>query len=265
MTVPLKQEVVSTSAIESVIVRGDLSKLNEGQRTEYYVRLCHSLGLNPLTKPFEYLTLNGKLVLYALRACADQLRKINGINLQIISQDQSDGLLTVHVKAKDKDGREDEDLGVVNLPDTLKGDARANAILKAVTKAKRRVTLSICGLGFLDETEVEDIPANGKQERLGTTSADVIGEPIEYDDKGDPVNNIPRGNPQIERMSKAMARPEYAHLSTELRNAKTLDDLMVWGTDNANRVESLPLDWQEILRGAFRDRMLDLGWTPKDQ
>jgi hypothetical protein len=31
-------------------------------------------------------------------------------------------------------------------------------ILKAVTKAKRRVTLSICGLGFLDETEVDSIP-----------------------------------------------------------------------------------------------------------
>ena len=30
--------------------------------------------------------------------------------------------------------------------------------MKAVTKAKRRVTLSICGLGMLDETEVESIP-----------------------------------------------------------------------------------------------------------
>ena len=31
-------------------------------------------------------------------------------------------------------------------------------MLKAVTKAKRRVTLSICGLGWPDETEVESIP-----------------------------------------------------------------------------------------------------------
>jgi len=34
-----------------------------------------------------------------------------------------------------------------------------NALMKAVTKAKRRVTLSICGLGMLDETEVETIPS----------------------------------------------------------------------------------------------------------
>jgi hypothetical protein len=30
--------------------------------------------------------------------------------------------------------------------------------MKATTKAKRRATLSICGLGWLDETEVETIP-----------------------------------------------------------------------------------------------------------
>jgi hypothetical protein len=30
--------------------------------------------------------------------------------------------------------------------------------MKAETKAKRRVTLSICGLGLLDETEIETIP-----------------------------------------------------------------------------------------------------------
>jgi hypothetical protein len=40
----------------------------------------------------------------------------------------------------------------------LKGDALANALMKAETKAKRRVTLSIAGLGWLDETELETIP-----------------------------------------------------------------------------------------------------------
>lgn len=174
---------VGDGAIESVLARGDLSKLTEQQRTDYYIKLCQSLGLNPLTGPFEYLTLNNRLVLYAKRACADQLRKINGITIQIMSQDQNDGLLTVHVRAKDATGREDEDLGVVNFPDTLKGEARANAILKAVTKAKRRVTLSISGLGFLDETEVEDIPATAKKP-LAPTSQVVItppSEPVSHD------------------------------------------------------------------------------------
>jgi thioredoxin-like negative regulator of GroEL len=63
----------------------------------------------------------------------------------------------VHVRARTADGRQDEDMGVVNI-DGLAGDAAANAILKAITKAKRRVTLSICGLGWLDETEADAIP-----------------------------------------------------------------------------------------------------------
>lgn len=35
-------------------------------------------------------------------------------------------------------------------------EALANALMKAETKAKRRVTLSIAGLGLLDESELED-------------------------------------------------------------------------------------------------------------
>jgi hypothetical protein len=107
--------------------------------------------------------LNNRLTLYARRDVTDQLCKIHGISITIVSEEVKDGLLIVHVRAVDKDGREDEDLGVVNFPEQLRGEARANAVLKCVTKAKRRVTLSISGLGILDETEVEDIPAEFRQ------------------------------------------------------------------------------------------------------
>ena len=63
---------------ESVLLGGDLSKLTPAQRVNYYQRVCTSLGLNPLTKPFDYINLNGKLTLYAKKDAADQLRKING-------------------------------------------------------------------------------------------------------------------------------------------------------------------------------------------
>src|SRR5262249_44022878 len=117
-----------------------------------------SVGLNPLTRPFEYITLNGKLTLYARKDATDQLRKIRNISVRLVSREIEDEVLTVHAAAKDAEGREDEDLGSVPFGQNLRGESRANAILKAVTKAKRRVTLSICGLGFLDETEVDDIP-----------------------------------------------------------------------------------------------------------
>ena len=54
--------------MEAVLIRGDLSRLTHEERAKYYIRICESVGLNPMTKPFEYLTLNGKLTLYALKA-----------------------------------------------------------------------------------------------------------------------------------------------------------------------------------------------------
>jgi hypothetical protein len=40
----------------------------------------------------------------------------------------------------------------------LVGEDLGNAMKKATTQAKRRVTLSICGLAFLDETETSQVP-----------------------------------------------------------------------------------------------------------
>jgi hypothetical protein len=169
MTVPVKVPAQG-DIMESVIAKGDLAKLTPDERVRYYNEVCRSMGLNPLTQPFSYITLNGKLTLYATRACADQLRKVNGVSLEIVSREISDDILTVHVRAKLPDGRVDEDLGSVSFPSSLKGEARANAELKGVTKAKRRATLSICGLGWLDETEIADIPASAKRPAPAATN-----------------------------------------------------------------------------------------------
>jgi hypothetical protein len=143
--------------VEKIVIGGDLAELNAAERAEYYAAVCRSLGLNPLTKPFEYLTLNGKLRLYALRDCADQLRRLHGISIYIANRERLSDIYIVTARAKDRQGREDESTGAVTLG-SLKGDALANALMKAETKAKRRVTLSIAGLGWLDETELDTIP-----------------------------------------------------------------------------------------------------------
>lgn len=189
MTVPMKQPVAG-DIMESVLIKGDLAKLTPEERVRYYNEVCRSLGLNPLTQPFAYITLNGKLQLYALRACADQLRKVNSVSLEIVSRDVADDVLTVHVRAKLPDGRSDEDLGSVFFPSTLKGEARANAELKAVTKAKRRATLSVCGLGWLDETEVQDIPAHAKRP---TPPAPNVMLPAHDKETGE-IKEVPTGD-----------------------------------------------------------------------
>jgi len=146
-----------TDAIEAVIAKGDLAQLTPQERVNYYRATCESLGLNPLTKPFEYITLNGKVTLYARKDAADQLRKAQGVSIVKLEREKMDGLYVVTATAQDANGRQDSAIGAVNI-EGLKGDALANAMMKAETKAKRRVTLSICGLGWTDESEIESIP-----------------------------------------------------------------------------------------------------------
>lgn len=145
------------AALEQVLIGGDLSRLNAEDRISYYRTLCESVGLNPLTKPFDYISLNGKLVLYAKRDCTDQLRFRDRISIRIVAREILDDVYVVTAQAKTPEGREDESTGAVPVAN-LKGEAKANAYMKAETKAKRRVTLSICGLGLLDESEVSSIP-----------------------------------------------------------------------------------------------------------
>jgi hypothetical protein len=148
---------MNNQALENLLVKGDLSQLNTAEKLRYYQNVCESVGLNPLTRPFEFIQLNGKLVLYAKRDATDQLRAARNISISISSKETINDVYIVTAKARNGQGREDESTGAVNVAN-LKGEALANALMKCETKAKRRVTLSICGLGLLDETEVETIP-----------------------------------------------------------------------------------------------------------
>lgn len=139
--------------------KNDLAMMTEKERAKLYGAVCRSIGLNPLTAPFEYIKLNGKLTLYAKKGATDQIRDIKRISITKIEKEVQDGVLMVTATAQDASGRTDSDMGAVVLTG-LKGENLANAHMKAITKAKRRVTLSMAGLGFLDETEIETIPAS---------------------------------------------------------------------------------------------------------
>lgn len=196
--VPVPPEV-----LEQVLIGGDLSKLTAAQRADYYGAVCRSLGLNPLTKPFEYLNLNGKLRLYALRHCADQLRRLHGISISIVSRERLGDIYLVTARATDRHGRTDESMGAVALG-TLKGDALANALMKTETKAKRRVTLSLAGLGWLDETELATIPGVQVGEPPAIAAPDQEGED---ETAQPPMNGHSHGRlPPEARMSQDDAR-----------------------------------------------------------
>jgi hypothetical protein len=68
----------------------------------------------------------------------------------------------VSVRCTGKDGRSSENQGAVDISG-LSGEKLANALMKATTKAIRRTVLAHCGLGMLDETELDTIPTNQYQ------------------------------------------------------------------------------------------------------
>lgn len=190
--------------MERVLLSGDLATLTAPQRLSYYESVARSLGLNPLTKPFEYITLNGKLTLYARKDCTEQLRRRWNIDLKIISREIADGVITVTAQAKMPNGRQDESIGSVVFP--TGPEARANAMMKAETKAKRRVTLSICGLGMFDESEmdgmfqpngdgVKDRVEKATQNRLEAEPEQI--EPVSGDNFGDIVCHIGKAEGQM--------------------------------------------------------------------
>ena len=156
--------ILDPKVIESIVMNGDLSKLQPAQKVAYYNYRCSQAGLDPAAKPFDLLKLNGKEILYANAQCTQQLCAIHKLSTQVTHREKMDDIYLVSVRVTGADGRLSENQGAVAIAH-LKGDALANAVLKATTKAIRRAVLAHCGLGMLDETEAETIP-NARMEPM---------------------------------------------------------------------------------------------------
>jgi hypothetical protein len=242
MTIPAKRNgtapppaiaaITPGEIMEQVLIKGDLKNLSEGERARYYTRVCESVGLNPLTKPFEYITLNGKLTLYARKDATDQLRTLHNVSVIETTQEEMEGVYIIVCKVQNGAGRTDIARGAVTLTG-LKGEALANAIMKTETKAKRRATLSICGLGFLDETEVEDLTPEPKRK----TSAGA-----KRDGTNDTFNEIRR----------------------QIASAPECETLAQIADSYAQELANLPVRWSLMVSQEFEDKWQDLGGSLED-
>jgi hypothetical protein len=150
--IPENQEIIS-----ALVLNGDLSRLNPGQKVQYYGEICSRIGLDPMMQPFKLLKLSGKEVLYCDRSGAQQLNRIHGVSHRITAREIVQDCYIVTAQASLPTGRMTESIGAVSIGN-LKGDPLCNAMMKAETKAKRRATLDLLGLGMLDETEISTIP-----------------------------------------------------------------------------------------------------------
>lgn len=158
--------------VESLVLKGDMSGLTPQQKVQYYMKFCERLGLDPLSQPFKLLKLKNKEgtkeILYCDRGGTQQLNKLHSVSHQITAREFINDLYVVTARACLPDGRHTDSIGVVPLIDSASSADRANALMKAETKAKRRATLDLIGLGWLDESEIETIPG-AQTEPISTT------------------------------------------------------------------------------------------------
>jgi len=212
----------TTNKYELALIQGDLSKLTSDEKISYYNQVCESLGLNNLTKPFEYMRLNGREVLYATKNACEQLRQVHKIGVTITSRSKVDDIYLVTAKAKIGE-REDESIGAVSIAG-LKGEQLANAIMKAETKAKRRVTLSICSLGMLDETEVETIKDAVKIEEP---------KPIETKKKQEEVKLIDETVIETQNQKESLEKQEAVF------RQETIDEILLLTKNDRNAIKTV--------------------------
>jgi len=154
------------TVVESMVVRGDVSGLTAEERVRHYMRLCERLRLDPSTQPLMLLRLNGRDIYYPTKGASDQLAAVWGVDRRMVERPgvveiPGAGKIIRAVCEAHWRGRVDTSTGAVPMPNGG-GEALCNALLKCESKAKRRATLSILGLGMLSEDEVESIPAREK-------------------------------------------------------------------------------------------------------
>lgn len=142
--------------VSQIALTGNLAGLSVMDKMTYYGEYCKRIGLDPVTLPFKLISLQGKEVLYCDRGGCAQLNRLHRVSHQIISRGHINDIYMVTVRATLPDGRYTDSIGVVTIG-KLVGDNLSNAIMKAETKAKRRATLDLLGLGVLSEDEIGTI------------------------------------------------------------------------------------------------------------
>lgn len=152
----------AAGALAHILATGDLAKLTNEQRVAHYLNQCDSLGLNPISRPFDWLMLDNKLVLYPNKSCAEQLRRQHQISVKVTRREIVGDLFVCEVEGRAPNGRTDESSKYVPLTywdnkagqqRRLQGALLANAFAKAETGAKRRLVLSMIGLSSPPDPE----------------------------------------------------------------------------------------------------------------
>ena len=179
----VEQYTYDPKLIEQALIVGDMKQMDGRTRINFYKAVCLSVGLNPLTQPFTVMERQDKTMwLYANASCTQQLAALHQVSFADMRREHQtilgEPMYLVSVTACLPNGRKVPSQSVVSLtkkkreivgqwPDgnpkfrdvldehaepvliPLRGDALANGIMRGDTKALRRATLALVGLGWM--------------------------------------------------------------------------------------------------------------------
>jgi hypothetical protein len=125
----------------------------------------------------------------------------------------------------------------------------------AEKRAKDRVILKLLETHGALYSEAEADEFEQRQNPHVTRPADVAPA-TEYDQNGNPVDNIPHPDPSsVKKLRVVDQRPIFAEMQKEIHATGSVNDLRTWADTNKDRLGSLKPDWQEFLRGVYREHM----------
>lgn len=125
----------------------------------------------------------------------------------------------------------------------------------AEKRGKDRVILKLLsGSGELySEAEADEF--SQRQNPHVTRPADIMPI-VQYDDHGQPIDNIPAPDPSsVKKLRVVDQRPIFAEMQKEIHATGSEKDLRAWAEANKDRLGSLKTDWQDILRGVYAEHL----------
>ncbi|MES2602124.1 MAG: hypothetical protein V4602_15080 [Pseudomonadota bacterium] len=129
----------------------------------------------------------------------------------------------------------------------------------AEKRAKDRVILKLLASHgeLYSEAEADEFEQRRPNPHV-TRPSDIVPS-TEYDQHGQPVDNIPLPDPEaVKKLRVADQRPIFAQLQKEIHATGSLAELQAWATENKNRMGELKPDWQETLRGVYAEHRDEL-------
>jgi hypothetical protein len=145
------------------------------------------------------------------------------------------------------------------------GDKNKNGVgdkglYKAITGANKYLLFKLFQIETGDDPEADsDHDRGGKRQNPHvTTPSDLSDAVVEYDQYGEPVDNIPLPERGIERLPKAKVRADFEIAGKAMMATQTEMELFQWARRAANLVGTFPADWDEIIRKRFAEHRDEL-------